>query len=184
MRAMWFNTNKKNGHQKTTADKHKTPNGTALSNKLDHKYSKRISHLFTHAQRLGESGEWFLSVTFSLGKSQSYKYTYTALLNACRTTTGSMHDKQSSSRAPPNTSVDGISPAAETTADTHYDCLAATLYCLTSPGHWGNYALNYALKRPLWGEHFWKRWFYEKHTPGNVHCTLRFTTNKLRTHLC
>lgn len=30
-----------------------------------------------------------------------------------------------------------LSPAAKTTADAHYDCIAETLYCLTSPGHPG-----------------------------------------------
>lgn len=31
--------------------------------------------------------------------------------------------------------MDGISPVAETTANAHYDYIAAMLYCLTSPGH-------------------------------------------------
>lgn len=52
--------------------------------------------------------------------------------------------------------MDGISPAAETTADAHYDYIAAMLYCLTSPGHpvWCVWGGGYTLKRPLWGESF------------------------------
>lgn len=79
--------------------------------------------------------------------------------------------------------MDGISPAAETTADAHYDYIAGTLYCLTylviRCGGGG-----YTLKRPLWGESFGSGGLMKNTLHGNVHRTLPFMRKKLARHLC
>lgn len=49
MRAVWFNTNKEVDIKKTPLT-NKTPSSTALSNKLDHKYSEQLTSVYSRSE--------------------------------------------------------------------------------------------------------------------------------------